>query len=238
MSGTPNPSAIGSALGFFALTAVLIGVAWWWLGAPVELPSSPLAAGEKLYCVSYAPFRGGQDPLVEGTRVEPWQIEEDLAFLAKYTGCIRTYSVDDGADSVLASAHRHGLKVMHGVWVSGDPEKTRRQVETSIALAKSFPGRHDRHRGRQRGAAARRDVGERPRRRSSASIKAQVPVPVTYADVWEFWLRYPDLQNAVDFVTIHILPYWEDFPIPAAQAAAHVAAIRAKVAAAIPARRL
>ena len=53
-------------------------------------------------------------------------------------------------------------------------------------------------------------------------------MPVTYADVWEFWLRYPDLQNAVDFVTIHILPYWEDFPIPAERAAAHVAAIRAQ----------
>ena len=31
------------------------------------------------------------------------------------------------------------------------------------------------------------------------------------------WLRYPDVASAVDFVTIHILPYWEDFPIPAAQ---------------------
>ena len=46
-------------------------------------------------------------------------------------------------------------------------------------------------------------------------VKAQVPVPVTYADVWEFWLRYREVHDAVDFVTIHILPYWEDFPIPA-----------------------
>jgi glucan 1,3-beta-glucosidase len=65
-------------------------------------------------------------------------------------------------------------------------------------------------------------------------VKAQVTLPVTYADVWEFWLRYSDLQNAVDFVTIHILPYWEDFPISAAGAAAHVEAIRKRVAAAIP----
>ena len=41
-------------------------------------------------------------------------------------------------------------------------------------------------------------------------------------------------QNAVDFVTIHILPYWEDFPLPASLAAAHVDDIRKKVAAAIP----
>jgi glucan 1,3-beta-glucosidase len=66
------------------------------------------------------------------------------------------------------------------------------------------------------------------------AVKAQVKVPVTYADVWEFWLRNPEVASAVDFVTIHILPYWEDFPIPAAQAAAHVEAIRNRVVAAMP----
>jgi glucan 1,3-beta-glucosidase len=227
-----NPSAIGSALGFFALTALVIAAAWWWLGMPVEVPHVQLAE-QKLYCVSYAPFRGSQDPLVEGTRVEPWQIEEDIALLSKYTGCVRTYSVDDGADSVLASARRHGMKVMHGVWVSNNPEKTRRQVATSIALAKSYPdvvtaivvGNEVLLRGEMTAADLIAIIRE---------IKSQVSVPVTYADVWEFWLRYPDVQNAVDFVTIHILPYWEDFPIPANNAAAHVAAIRAKVAAALP----
>ena len=51
------------------------------------------------------------------------------------------------------------------------------------------------------------------------SVKAQVTVPVTYADVWEYWLRYREIYEAVDFVTIHILPYWEDFPIRAKFAA-------------------
>ena len=48
------------------------------------------------------------------------------------------------------------------------------------------------------------------------AVKARVKVPVTYADVWEFWLRNRDVAAAVDFVTIHILPYWEDFPMPPA----------------------
>jgi hypothetical protein len=56
--------------------------------------------------------------------------------------------------------------------------------------------------------------------------------------VWEFLLRYRDLQAAVDFVTIHILPYWEDFPLPASVAAAHVDAIRKRVAAAIPEKEI
>jgi glucan 1,3-beta-glucosidase len=47
-------------------------------------------------------------------------------------------------------------------------------------------------------------------------------------------LRHREIAAAVDFITIHILPYWEDFPIPARDAAAHVAAIRKQVAAAFP----
>jgi hypothetical protein len=35
---------------------------------------------------------------------------------------------------------------------------------------------------------------------------------VTYADVWEFWLKRPQVAPAVDFLTIHLLPYWEDEP--------------------------
>ena len=114
MSEMREPSAIGSALASFVVTAFAIGAVWWWLGAPIEI-RSPVAVG-KPYCLSYAPFRGSQDPLVEGTRVEPWQIEEDLALLSKFTDCIRTYSVDDGRADVLESARRHGLKVLHGIW--------------------------------------------------------------------------------------------------------------------------
>jgi exo-beta-1,3-glucanase (GH17 family) len=225
--------AIGSALASFALTALAVGAAWWWLGRPVPLPPSALAAGQKLYCVSYAPFRGAQNPLVEGTRVPAEQIDEDLALLSKYAGCVRTYSVDDGLDNVLQSARRYGLKVLHGVWVSSDREKTRRQVATSVAYGKAYAD-----------VISAMVVGNEVLLRGEMSapdlsavirdLKAQVTMPVTYADVWEFWLRYPDVANAVDFVTIHILPYWEDFPIPAVNAAAHVAAIRARVAAALP----
>jgi exo-beta-1,3-glucanase (GH17 family) len=220
-------------LALYALTALAIAGVWWWLGAAVPLPPSPLADGGKLYCVSYAPFRGAQDPLVEGTRVSAEQIDEDMAFLSHYTNCIRTYSVDDGRDDVLKSARRYGLKVLHGIWVSNDRDKTRRQIEATVALAKEYSD-----------VITAVVVGNEVLLRGEMSpadligyihdVKSRVSMPVTYADVWEFWLRYPDVQSAVDFVTVHILPYWEDFPIPASLAAAHVEAIHKKVADAFP----
>jgi hypothetical protein len=70
------------------------------------------------------------------------------------------------------------------------------------------------------------------------SVKSQVTVPVTYADVWEYWLRNREIYDAVDFITIHILPYWEDFPIRAKYAAAHVDAIRKRMAVAFPGKEI
>src|SRR3954468_4082005 len=93
----------------FTLVAFAIVACWWGLGAAIPMPPSPLDPGEKLYCVSYAPFRGSQTTPHPSMRVEAWQIEEDLTQLAKVTDCVRTYSVDVGLDQIPEIAQRHGL---------------------------------------------------------------------------------------------------------------------------------
>src|SRR4051794_6647209 len=99
--------AMHKTVSLFTLTAAVIVAAWWWLGLAVPMPPSPFASGEKLYCVSYAPFRGAQTPLDLSTKIEPAQIEQDLSQLAKVTDCVRTYSVDFGLDQVPEIAQRH-----------------------------------------------------------------------------------------------------------------------------------
>ena len=195
------------------------------------MPPSPLNPGEKLYCVSYAPFRGQQSPLDLSTRIEPWQIEEDFAQLARLTDCVRIYSVDFGLDRVPEIAERHGLQVLLGLWVSSHVDRTKYQLDTGVALAKRFPGVI---RGVIVGneALLRGEIAPEPLANLIRTVKSQVTMPVSYADVWEFWLRHPDLAGAVDFVTVHILPYWEDHPIPVSEAASHVDSIRKRVVAA------
>ncbi len=160
-----------------------------------------------------------QNPLGPDTMIEPWQIEEDLAQLKPLTDCVRTYSIDHGLDQIPEIAQRHGLKVMQGCGCRACPELNRKQIDTGDRARQALSRRHRGGDRRQRGAAARRNVGAASSRSTIREVKAQVPMPVTYADVWEFWLRHRDVAAAVDFVTIHILPYWEDFPIPAGEAA-------------------
>ena len=221
------------ALACFAVTAAVIIGAWACLGVPIAMPQAPLKPGEKLYCVSYAPFRGWQTPLDLSTHIAAAQIEEDLTQLAKITNCVRTYSVDFGLDQIAGIAARHGLKVMQGLWLSDHPDRNRYQIETAVALANRYP---DTIRSIVVGneVLLRGNMSANELAAIIRAVKAQVKVPVTYADVWEFWLRNRDLASAVDFITIHILPYWEDFPVAASAAAAHVDAIYRQAVAAFP----
>src|SRR4030088_690081 len=179
----------------FALAAAAIVAAWGWFGAAVEMPVSPLGAGEKIQCVSYAPFRGDQDPFGPDVPIDPRQIEEDLVRLKPLTDCIRTYSVDHGLDQIPEIAGRHGMKVMLGLWLSSLPDLSRHQTETAIALARRFPEVIQSivvgNEVLLRGEMSAPDLVKTIR-----AVKAQVTMPVTYADVWEFWLRYRDVAAA------------------------------------------
>jgi exo-beta-1,3-glucanase (GH17 family) len=224
-------------LACLTLSASAIAGFWVWLGAAVPMPPSPLGVGEKLYCLSYSPFRGSQTPLDAKTQISATDIEDDLARLAKISDCVRTYSTEFGQDQIAGIAARHGLKVLQGLWLSGHADKNREQVETAVALANRYP---DTIRAVVVGneVLLRGEMSPEDLAATIRAVKARVKVPVTYADVWEYWLRNRDVASAVDFITIHILPYWEDFPIAARDAAAHVDSIRRRVVAAFPGKEV
>ncbi|NJL08450.1 MAG: hypothetical protein HC900_09455 [Methylacidiphilales bacterium] len=221
----------------FGLSALIVVSSWVWLGKPVDMPPSPLSAGEKLYCVSYAPFRGTQTPLDRTLVIPRQQIEEDLGRLAKITDCVRTYATELGLDQVAEIAAKHGLKVLQGLWLGRDPVHNATEIDKAVALANA-------HQGTIRGVVVGNEVllrGEMSDVDLAATIrlvKSKVSVPVTYADVWEYWLRNRSIASAVDFITIHILPYWEDVPVSASEAGAHINDIRSKVAATFPGREI
>jgi exo-beta-1,3-glucanase (GH17 family) len=210
---------------------------WWWLATPVTLARAPIDPASKLECVSYAPFRGAQSPLSPTTQVPPEQIASDLAQLAEISKCVRTYSVENGQDQIPALAGKVGLKVIQGIWLGSNRLKNQAQISTAVGLVKEYPGVITSvvvgNEVLLRGEMTATDLAANIR-----AVKAQVSVPVTYADVWEYWLRNREVYDAVDFVTIHILPYWEDFPIRAKHAAAHVDTIRKRLAVAFPAKEI
>jgi glucan 1,3-beta-glucosidase len=228
-----EPISLRTPLALLLISLSSIAAVWWWLATPINLARAPIDPNAKLQCVSYAPFRDAQTPLSPTTRVAPEQIAEDLAQLARISECVRTYSIENGLDQVPALAAKAGLKVILGIWLGSNRVKNLAQISTAVGLTKEYPGVITAvvvgNEVLLRGEMTTSDLAATIR-----SVKSQVSVPVTYADVWEFWLRNREIYEAVDFVTIHILPYWEDFPVRARHAAAHVDAIRKRMAVAFP----
>ena len=199
--------------GLVALLA-FVGVAalnflWWWLpNRPVEIAGWTDAP---MQSVSFAPYRPGQSPL---TRVfpSPDQIEQDLKRMQGKTAAVRTYSTGENLEAVPQRAGKYGLKVWHGAWLNNNDKDNLEQINLLIDHANKYPDTIERVIvGNE--VLLRRELTASQLRGYIRQVKQRVRQPVTYADVWEFWLRNPGVAEDVDIVTIHILPYWEDEPI-------------------------
>lgn len=221
------PSTTRLALPFYLLACLLallgMGGFWYGLGKPVHLPDAA-SATHKLQCASYTPFDKDQSPFDQPFKLRPARMDADLALLAERFQCIRTYSMT-GLEAIPAIARKHGLKVMLGAWVNANLADTDKEVNALIAAANANPD-----------VVTAVIVGNETLLRKEITgdrlaelirrVKDQVQVPVTYADVWEFWLEHPQIAPAVDFLTIHLLPYWEDDPRGIDDALEHVAEVR------------
>ena len=209
----------------FACVLSLFAVAgfWYGLGQPVILPDAATPT-HKLQCASYTPFGKDQSPFDQPFVPRIEQMDADLALLATRFNCVRTYS-QAGLEALPDLARKHGLNVMMGAWVSRDPVATAEEVNALIASANANPdivssvivGNE---------ALLRKEITAPQLVTLIEQVKSQIKQPVTYADVWEFWLQHPEIAPAVDFLTIHLLPYWEDDPAGIDQAVNHVAQIR------------
>ncbi|AXX90478.1 glycosyl hydrolase [Arcobacter suis] len=184
----------------------------------------------KLQCVSYAPFGKDDSPFMmdKGLVISEDLVRKDLQLLSKYTDCIRTYSTV-GLEMIPKIARENNLKMLMGAWVNGDEKPTRLEIDTLIKLAKE---NKDIVRAVIVGneALLRGDLSDVKLYEYIKEVKAALPdTQVTYADVWEYWLKYPKIKEITDFVTIHILPYWEDDTMNIEKAIAHLAEKRAEV---------
>ena len=218
-----------------ALLAILIAAAlanlavWALPNRPVTLDSPP---GGKLLSISFAPFHDGQSPLTQ-TYPSAAEIEQDLRTIAGQVSGVRTYTSLEGMEAVPALARKYGLTVTLGIWLGVLPLKNELDVTAGINLANEYPD-----------VIKRVIVGNEVLLRGDltpaqlfgyiARVKRSVKQPVSTADVWEYWLRYPEMARSVDFITIHLLPYWENEPAGIDSAAARVLDAHRQIAARFP----
>lgn len=217
------------------VVAAAISLSLWWLcDRPVPVAESwdgPLRS------VSFAPYHGHQDPVAQDIP-PPAQIERDLKALVGHARAVRTYGTTRGLEVVPGMAQALGLKDTMGAWLTSDATAqgradNEREIAGLIEAANAYPD-----------TVTQVIVGNEVLLRNDLPpdkliayierVKAAVKQPVSYADVWVFFLKHPDVARALDVITIHILPFWEDEPMPVDRAEEHVLRAVDRVRAAFP----
>jgi cellulose synthase/poly-beta-1,6-N-acetylglucosamine synthase-like glycosyltransferase/exo-beta-1,3-glucanase (GH17 family) len=158
------------------------------------------------------------------------QIESDFAMLAGKVSYVRTYRTTDGGDYMPEAAARVGLKLVPGAWIYGQNEARQQfgrdaaevnaeETRGLIRMANQNPnvervlvGNENILRWVKAGAAPDRDldtVSPAQLIREIRNVKRNVKVPVSTSEPSSIWLDYPELAKEVDFLAVHILPYWD-----------------------------
>ncbi len=157
--------------------------------------------------LSYSPFKGyNKDPL----SVE--EVEADLKLLSQYTKKIRTYSAQDTMYVLEALDRVKDIKLDLGLWMSGDYDANAEEIQKAIHILQTYPhlinavivGNE---------TLLREDLNVEELKAYIKLIDDETNKPVTTAEVWNIWVDYPELIDSIDYITVHILPYWEKVPV-------------------------
>ncbi|MFY9090024.1 glycosyltransferase family 2 protein [Arcobacter aquimarinus] len=161
---------------------------------------------EKIESLSYSPYKGYNKQVLS-----PSEIEDDVNMLSHITNKVRTYSTMD-AKVILEETSKINLPVDLGIWLSGDHKENHLEIERAIKLLQKYPNNIENVIvGNE--VLLRADINEIELFAYIDFMREFTNKPITSAETWDVWERVPELANHVDFLTIHILPYWEKVPI-------------------------
>ena len=214
------------SIAFVALIVLVYGLLAFGLNLPQDVGLD--VPDGKLNSLSFAPYREGQGPLEE-VFPSAAEVEADIKLLAEKTHTIRTYASAEGVMPLIpALARKYGVDMLQGAWLGGDKAVNAKEIAELIRSANANPDVVKRvivgNEVLLRGDLTAEDLMAYIRQ-----VQQAVKQPVSYADVWSEYMKHPQLVQEVDFVTIHILPYWEDEPIAVDAAPAHIAKIYKQV---------
>lgn len=176
-------------------------------------PEQPTEGGYPVRSVSFNPYQRDEDPFGQHYP-SPEDIENDLRVLAPKTKAVRIYTSQGGMEPVAEMAKRYGLQVIASAWVDNNTENNHKEVEALIKMAGFNKN------------VSRVIIGNEtqlhkllPREELVSYLREarrRLKTPVSTAEPWDFWLNNPEFAKEVDYIAIHVLPYWVYVPVDSA----------------------
>ena len=212
-----------------ALFAMLTVSAWGWANRPTPEPAWP----RTIQGFAFQPYQKDQDAIA-GDEPSVSQIAADLDLIDGKARAVRTYSTLGTLASVPALAQPHGIRVTVGAWIDTDRERNEREVEAAIRLANKHRNVTGIIVGNE--VVLRGDLTPEDLQAHLDHVRAATKQPVSTAEPWHVWLEHPELANHVDFLAVHMLPYWEG--VDAERAVEYVVDKLRQLEARFPGRRI
>jgi len=143
----------------------------------------------------------------------------DLTLLKRFTNTIRVYSAQEG-QRVLPIAKKLNMKVQLGIWINPDKDLNTKELtlakilieEYYLSISSVIVGNEVLLRKDlilEELIVYIKDIKQTVHQISKTYKKKYPKLLVTTAEVWNIWLDTPTLVKEVDFINMHILPYWE-----------------------------
>ncbi|PIV35660.1 MAG: benzoate transporter [Lysobacterales bacterium CG02_land_8_20_14_3_00_62_12] len=186
-----------------AIAALNLGL-WWAWNQPRALPEFD----GKVRGVAYSAFQRDQSPLRKEFPSEQ-QLRSDLDILAGYSKRIRTYASTENT-LIPQIAGEHGMRVTAGAWIDHRSDHNRLELDALYQAVTESPNIDAVMVGNE--SLFRQDVSVTELIQYLDEARQQLTVPVSTAEPWHLWLKYPELARHVDVITVHLLPYWEGVP--------------------------
>jgi exo-beta-1,3-glucanase (GH17 family)/cellulose synthase/poly-beta-1,6-N-acetylglucosamine synthase-like glycosyltransferase len=200
--GFASPGSWAAALG---AAVIALGI-WAGLNRPVTniAPFTGQISG-----FAFSPFHKGESPETNDYPT-PAEIKSDLQLAAQHTHNIRTYTVEGDLGTIPALAEGMHLNVTLGAWLDRHPDQNAAELTKVVQVANANPDVKQIMVGNE--TILRADMTVPELIAAIQQVKAQTHVPVSTAEPWHVWLHHPELARSVDFITVHLLPYWEGVP--------------------------
>ena len=192
---------------YILLSSVIAGLLQLFLWSTYNnLVSLIEAPYKRVDSLSYSPYYGYDKQVLSSA-----QIRDDINLLSHITNKIRTYSSAD-AKIILEASSQSLMPLDLGIWIGSDREQNDMELQNALDLLKKYPDN-----------IANIIIGNEVLLREDitpAELFAYIDFmrkftdkPISSAEPWHVWTKTPELGQHVDFITIHILPYWEKIPI-------------------------
>jgi exo-beta-1,3-glucanase (GH17 family)/cellulose synthase/poly-beta-1,6-N-acetylglucosamine synthase-like glycosyltransferase len=186
--------------------ATLTIMSWALYNQPETEPAWP----ERIQGFAFSPFRSHQAP-IWSSYPRPMEIESDIALLEHKTHAIRTYTVEHTLGEIPRLAAKYGINVALGAWVDPNADKTRNEITRMLDISVHTDN------------VVRIIVGNEVLLRGDIPVKqlitylemtrARTDIPVSTAEPPHIWKKHPELVRHVDYITVHLLPYWEGIAV-------------------------